>query len=61
METLWLEVKIKCDDGAISSDYRHELSRVLHDLASRVEAGNAQTRLLDINGNTVGISRFVRR
>ena len=55
---------IDCDNAAFEDDYAAEVARILHHVARRLEAGDTDGKLLDINGNTVGqfgFSTLVRR
>ena len=66
-----LEIKINCDDDALSSDPVGELARILGTVPDKVReqlareptlcnAPEAADKLRDINGNTVGFVRIKR-
>lgn len=46
---------IKLDDAALAALGSFELSRLLHLVAARIERGETDGKIKDINGNTVGI------
>lgn len=56
-------VGIRCDNDAFDFErFRNdEVSRILRDLADRVDEGGNYFPLLDINGHRVGGAEFRRR
>lgn len=51
---------IRMDNAAFEEEPATEISRILRDLAERVELGSGYENLRDINGNTVGTFRIER-
>ena len=51
-------ITIKCDNAAFSPDPEREITRILYDVADRINAkgvhANGPYRIADLNGNTVG-------
>jgi cytochrome c-type biogenesis protein CcmH/NrfF len=46
-------LKVGCDNAAFE-DPDIEVSRILREVAGRVEAGQKNGRIMDVNGNSVG-------
>lgn len=51
-------LEIECDNAAFDGGRKHEVARILKELAKRIGEVKPDTRLRDINGNTVGFARF---
>ena len=53
-----LRIEIATDNAAFHNEGEHnpgpEASRLLRDVAKKVEAGATEGKIIDINGNTVG-------
>ncbi len=47
-------LEIECDNAAFEDEPATEIGRILREAAKRVEDGNIDFPLRDINGNTVG-------
>lgn len=47
-------LRLDTDNDAFRDEPASEIARLLRDAARRVEAGDAEGRLRDANGNTVG-------
>lgn len=65
-----IKIEINCDDDALHTDLEEELGRILNTIPGKIceqlerdgrcvcEALESTDKLLDINGNTVGIVRL---
>lgn len=54
-----IKIKINTGNSAFDGDNEHyELSRLLHDFAGQLGAGNKPSTLKDFNGNTVGTVEY---
>jgi len=52
-------LKFACDNAAFEGEnLLFELARILKKTAAKVEAGEREGRVMDINGNTVGDFRL---
>lgn len=49
------KVIIKTDDDAVQNDTVYELERLLYQVKRGLDAGTVDGRLIDSNGNTVGM------
>lgn len=49
-----LTLKVKTDNAAFEQDRDAELARILEVAARKIEHGNTEGKLYDINGNVVG-------
>lgn len=58
MEHEKMIITINASGSAFDEDPSTEIARILHDLANKVSAGRAPEKLLDINGNKVGIVKY---
>lgn len=66
-----IKIEIDCDDDALHEDLENELPRILRTVTPKVckqlerdgrcvcEALESTDKLLDINGNTVGVLRVI--
>lgn len=52
-------LKVYTDNAAFADDPDGEVARILRDVADRVEGGQEDGAVRDINGNTVGSFRTV--
>ena len=59
-EAVKATIIIRMDNAAFEEEPATEISRILRDLAERVELGSGYENLRDINGNTVGTFRIER-
>lgn len=55
MKTLKIEIDTS---NAAFSEYHIEVARILHNLANNIEQGVEPRKLLDLNGNSVGIVQY---
>ena len=49
-----LQIEIKMDNSAFAEYWNGEASRILKDVAFKIENGQISGGILDINGNSVG-------
>lgn len=49
---------IKLENEAFEEDHDQEIARILFAVAEKVRAGEDGAKILDVNGNTVGMFRF---
>lgn len=50
-----INIEINCDNAAFESDFGEtEIVRILRHAANKIEKGDENFRLFDINGNKVG-------
>jgi len=71
VERMNIEIKINCDDDALHSNFKRELRRILNTIPDKIceqlerdgrcvcEALESADKLLDINGNTVGVVKVL--
>ena len=50
-----LTITINTENDAFEDNLQEEISRILHELADKIESGSCPMTLRDINGNHVGV------
>jgi len=49
-----IKITIKTGNSAFEDDKEYEIARILNKLAKDISLGKEPTKLMDINGNSVG-------
>ncbi len=49
-----LKIEVEPNNAAFADDPEGELARILRDIAKRIENGESQGTVRDLNGNAVG-------